>query len=404
MVQAVGIDGLRTGQAVTQHRRWGLVLLAAAVTAATAAGGAATRGGGSADIAALRICSRAAPLLPASGHRYVILQAWEYRLMRAIKRRSPATTVLVYKDMASTRDDAQRADVLPAGVGYRYANAHHPEWFLKDTSGRRVAWASWPHAWQMDVGSSSYQRAWAGNVGSELRRRGWDGVFVDGIARTMQYPWYLDGRVLAKYPGPDDYAQATTGFLRRVGPALRRRHLLVVGNINDATLPLWRQWTGYLSGASKEWWTKAGRGRGEGVLTGADWAFQMRLLRTAQARSKIFVAITYGPVDDVAAMEYARASFLLFERGRRSAFTFSTGCGPEPAVRYWRESVGAPVGRPARTHGIWRRRFTRGLVVVNPSPTLTVTAGLDGTYVKPDGSVAAAVALPPHTGLVLRRR
>jgi hypothetical protein len=219
----------------------------------------------------------------------------------------------------------------------------------------------------------------------------------------MQYPWYLDGRVLAKYPGPDDYERATTGFLRRVGPSLKRRHVFVVGNINDASLPLWRQWVGYLSGTSKEWWTKAQRGRGEGILADEDWAFQMRLLRAAQARDKAFIAITYGPADDIPAMEYARASFLLFERGRRSAFTFSTGCGAEPPVRYWREDVGAPRGAPTLAHGIWRRRFTRGLVVVNPSATVTITAGLDGTYVRPDGSLAAAVALPPHTGLVLRR-
>jgi hypothetical protein len=374
------------------------------VTAATAAGVAATPNRPSADIAALRICAHVAPLQPATGQRYVILHAWEYRRMRAIKKRSPGTTVLVYKDMASTRDDAHRADVLPTGVGYAYTNRHHPEWFLKDTSGRRVSWAGYPHAWQMDVGSDSYQRVWARNVGSELRRRGWDGVFVDGISRTMQYPSYLDGRVLAKYPGPDDYARATTSFLRRVAPALRRKHLLVVGNINDAPPPLWRQWVGYLSGTSKEWWTKAGRGRGERLLGDREWAFQMGLLRAAQARNKIFVAITYGPADDVAAMEYARASFLLFARGRRSAFTFSTGCSSEPAVRFWREDVGAARGRPAVVGGVWRRKFARGIVVVNPSSALTATATLGGTYLKPDGSLAAAVVLPPQTGLVLRRR
>jgi hypothetical protein len=379
------------------------VLLAAAVTAATAAGLAATSAGRTRDIAALRICSNAAPLRPSSGHRYVILQAWQYRLMRAIKRRSPGTKVLVYKDMASTRDDAHRADMLPTGVGYRYASRHHPEWFLKDTSGRRANWADYPHSWQMDVGAASYQRTWSRNVGSEVRRRGWDGVFVDGIARTMQYPWYLNGRVLAKYPGPDDYQHATTSFLRRVGPTLRRRHLLVVGNINDATLSLWRQWIGYLSGASKEWWTKAHRGRGQGMLDGDDWLFQTRLLRAAQARSKVFVAITYSTPDDVAAMEYARASFLLFERGRRSAFTFSTGCGSEPSVRYWGADVGVPRGGATVVNGVWRRTFARGLVIVNPASSVTVTASLGGTYVKSDGSRVVAIVLPPHHGLVLHR-
>jgi putative glycosyl hydrolase-like family 15 (GHL15) protein len=379
------------------------MLAAAVATASVAAGAATSKSGPSTDLAALRNCSHAAPLRPSTGHRYVILQAWEYGRMRAIKRRSPGTKVLVYKDMASTRDDARRPDVLPTGVGYRYADVHHPEWFLKDTSGRRVRWASWPHAWQMDVGSASYQRTWTRNVAAEVRRRGWDGVFVDGIARTMQYRWYLDGRVLAKYPGPDDYARATTSFLRRVGPALRRGHLLVLGNINDATLPLWRQWLGYLSGTSKEWWTKASRNRGEGMLTGDDWRYQMRLFQEAQARRKAFVAITYSTADDVSAMEYARASFLLFERSRRSAFAFSAGCVTEPAVRYWRADVGDPSGAPVAANGIWRRRFAAGLVVVNPSSSLTLTAALGGTYVKLDGSRVAAVALPPHTGLVLRK-
>lgn len=64
----------------------------------------------------------------------------------------------------------------------------------------------------------------------------------------------------------------------------------------------------------------------------------------------MFAAITYSTPDDVAAMEYARAAFLLFERSRRSAF-----------------------------------------------------ASLGGTCVRSDGPPVATVALPPHTGLVLCR-
>jgi Hypothetical glycosyl hydrolase family 15 len=356
------------------------------------------------DVAALRICGTAPPLQRALRYRYVILQAWEYRRVAAIKRRLPGARVLVYKDMASTRDDARRADVLPTGVAYAYANRRHPEWFLKDTTGRRVAWAGWPHSWQMDVGSAAYQWTWARNVAAELRRRRWDGVFVDGVARTMQYSSYLDGRVLAKYPGADDYAHATTSFLRRVAPFLRRRGQLVVGNVNDADLPLWRSWIGLLSGVSKEWWTKSGSGRGTGFLTGAQWWFQMRLLQAAQVRGKVFVAITYGTPDDVAAMAYARASFLLFADGSRSAFTYSTGCAGEPAARHWRDDLGAPRGKASLLGPVWRRSFRDGLVVVNPSASLPATAVLGGTYAEPDGTLVTNAVLPPHSGLVLRRR
>jgi hypothetical protein len=307
--------------------------------------------------------------------------------------------------MASTRDDFVRrgADLpsLPTGVGYAYANRHHPEWFLKDTTGARVAWADWPHYWQMDVGSASYQRAWSRNVAREVRRRGWDGVFVDGAAATMQYPWYLNGRVLAKYPGEGDYTRATTSFLGRVGPALKRRHSLVVTNINDAPAAVWRRWVGYSSGTSKEWWTKNGTGRG-GSLTGREWSFQMRLLSEARARGKIFIAITYGQPNDSAAMHYARASFLLFAGGARSALSYSTGCGADAWSPEWTTGLGRSQGPPFRVGPAWRRNFTGGTVVVNPSGT-PVTVPLGASYLTPAGAPVVSVLLSPGNGLVLHR-
>jgi Hypothetical glycosyl hydrolase family 15 len=399
VIRGVRIDHPSTGRVMTRWRVAAPFALFAAAAALGALSAFAGSDGSSPGLAAIRICNGQ---MPGAGYRYVVLQAWQYDQIAAIKRRSPGPRVLVYKDMASTRDDTARQTDLSTGVSYGYANRYHPEWFLKDTSGRRVNWASWPHSWQMDVGSRSYQRAWAHNVARELRSRGWDGVFLDGISRTMQYPWYLNGRVLAKYPGPDDYARATTQFLRRVGPVLKRRHL-VVGNINDATLGLWRRWVRFTSGVSKEWWTKSSAGRDAGMLTGADWAFQTRLLLEAQARHKIFIAISYGPSDDAPAMDYARASFLLFARGGRTAFSYSPPCGVEPSTPRWRQDVGAPTGPASEAGGVWRRQFANGLVVVNPSSAATVTVPLGGPFVQPNGSVVSTVVLGPHSGLTLRR-
>jgi hypothetical protein len=384
---------------MTRWRVLAPIVLFAAAAAIGALSATAGSGSSSPGLAAIRICSGGQP---AAGYRYVVLQAWEWRQIAAIKRRSPGTRVLVYKDMASTRDDVTRQTDLSTGVSYGYANQYHPEWFLKDTSGRRVNWASWPHSWQMDIGSRSYQRMWARNVAREVRRHGWDGVFLDGISRTMEYPWYLNGRVLAKYPGPNDYARATTRFLKRVGPRLRRRHL-VVGNINDATLPLWRRWIRFTSGVSKEWWTKSNAGRDVGMLTGADWAYQTQLLREAQARHKVFIAIAYGPADDAPAMDYARASFLLFARGSRTAFNYSPLCGVEPSTPRWREDVGAPIGPATREGAVWLRRFANGMVLVNPTGSATVTVPLGGLFVQPNGVAVTSVVLGPHTGLTLRR-
>jgi Hypothetical glycosyl hydrolase family 15 len=387
------------------RRRWALLVVVAVVAAIVSVSGSARTGptGPTSDLAALRICGKSRPVQPVARYRYAILQAWEYRQIRAIKRRSPGTKVLVYKDIASTRDDARRADVLPTGVSYAYANRRHPEWFLRDTQGRRVSWSDWPHAWQMDVGSRSYQRAWGHKVAAELRHRGWDGVFLDNVAASMQYPSYLNGRVLARYPGASDYQRATYSFLRNVGPALRRRHLLAVGNINDARPDVWSRWVSYLSGAAKEWWTKSDRSFGRGALSGADWTYQMRLLRQAQAKGKAFVAIAYGRVDDLGAMQYARASFLLFARGSRSALTFSTGCDSEPPALDWRQNLGIATNGASRVGVVWRRTFVGGTAVVNPTADQTVTLPLGGSYLNPSGTPVTSVVLPPHSGLVLRR-
>ena len=384
-------------------RRRLLALVAALLAAVVVAVAGAARGVSTTSLAALRICNSGGLPKPATRFRYVILQATQYRKIGALKRRNPAAKVLAYKDMASTQDNVFGSSDLPSGVSYAYATRHHPEWFLKDTRGWRVSWADWPHNWQMDVGSRSYQRAWARNVARDLRRRGWDGVFVDGISRTMQYPWYLNGRVLAKYPGPDDYARATTSFLRHVGPLLRRGHL-VIGNINDATVPLWRRWLRYLSGTSKEWWTKSDARRGVGAITGAEWAYQMHLLAEAQARHKIFIATAYGPRDDFPAIDYARGSFLLFAHGPRSAFDYAPPCGLEPSSNRWRENLGVPRGAAVKTGPVWRRVFADGIVLVNPSPAATATVPLGGSYVDRTGSVVTSAVVPPHTGVMLRRR
>ena len=218
----------------------------------------------------------------------------------------------------------------------------------------------------------------------------------------MQYPGYLNGRG-SRVPGPTDYARATTRFLRRDAPALRRRHL-VVGNVNDATPRLWRRWVGYMSGAAKEWWTKASADGGSGFLTGNDWAYQMSLLREAQARHKIFLAFTCG----LRPTTLARWT----TRGRASCSS-PRGAGARSATRRRAEvsrrrpsgvrtSARRP-GPPAQVGGAWRRDFSGGVAVVNPSASATVTLPLGGSYLDPSGSVVTSVLLPPHTGLTLRR-
>lgn len=381
-----------------------LVALSALVLAAGAATAEVGAGSGEPSVAALRICSHDPFPRRIAAFRYVILNAWDWRRIAAIKARSPATKVLVYKDMASTREDAvhngRDQALLPTGVGWAYANRLHPQWFLRDTQGRRVSWGS-AGAWQMDVGDPAYQRTWARNVGRELKAHRWDGVFVDGATAEPQAPWALAGRVFAKYPTTASYQRATTGFFRRVGPTLKRRGLLVVANVNDAPFALWRRWLGYASGTSREWWTKAQTGRAAGLLGGSYWAAQMQQLQTAGSLHKIFIAITYGPADDARSLAYARASFLVGASGSTTALTYSSGCG-SAAWAPGGPGLGGATGAAVKVGPVWRRDFARGAALVNPS-SVPVPVPLGASFREPGGAIVSSVVMAPLTGLLLQR-
>jgi hypothetical protein len=88
----------------------------------------------------------------------------------------------------------------------------------------------------------------------------------------------------------------------------------------------------------------------------------MRLLRKPGAGQGVR-GDRHGRVDDLAAMQYARASFLLFARGSRSALTFSTGCGAELPPS-WRQDLGVATSG-AHRRVVWRRTFVGGMVVVS---------------------------------------
>ncbi len=370
---------------------------AAMTTAPSSTGVLALRNG---DIAAVSSTAR---------YSTIVLNAWEAPRIPALKAANPSVKVLVYKDMSSTRSYAVTNGVddrlLPAGVGYAAAAATHPEWFLVDDSGRRVEWAGYPGHWWMDIGSSSYAQTWGDNVAAEMTAAGWDGVMVDN-AMTSPH-WYLPGTaVLAKYPNDATYQAATERFLAAVGPRLRTAGFSVVPNFggNVPSLDLYRRWTSYTSGGLREYWGRWGDGATGGVgLTGSNWDHQMAQLDAVEAQGKSFLGVAYGKVTDVAFMRYARASFLLGWGGGSSSLLYATPtAGTDPYSPDWTIDIGTPLGPRVAIGAGWKRAFTGGVAVVNPTSVQTITIALGGSYVTAEGATVTSVTLPPASGVVLR--
>jgi hypothetical protein len=358
----------------------------------------------------IRICTNCTSygLNRAGSYRYVLLHGWQSNLIPRLKAANPNLKVLAYKNMAASYAYACTDGVdnlYPAGVGYCDASAHHPEWFLADTTGARIEFCDYKGLWQMDVGNPEYQAAWEANVAADLRARGFDGVEVDDTNWNEQY--HLCGRTIAKYPNNGDYGAATRSFLARVGPALKSKGFLVLPNIalpySSSNYETWSDWISFTSGAIQEHFSKWGSGTTQ-QFGDADWKWRQGFLPLTQKAGKIFLGITYAPMSDVRSMAYARANFLLDWDGGPSALIFEPS-NPEqqdPHAAAWTQDIGSPLKTKFQVGAAWRRNYSGGIVLVNSSATVTQSVALGGAFVAADGSTITSVTLPPLTGAILK--
>ena len=102
--------------------------------------------------------------------------------------------------------------------------------------------------------------------------------------------------------------------------------------------------------------------------------------------------------------KYALASFLLGTNGR-SYFNFSARntVASVLADHPWdRVPIGDPVSGYTKTGGVYRRDFTGGVALVNPT-TASVTVSLGGTYRDLNGVQRSSITLQANTGEVLTK-
>jgi hypothetical protein len=214
-------------------------------------------------------------------------------------------------------------------------------------------------------------------------------------------------------------------FIATVGRALRARGWYVAvnagmndagaravaGETTDAQYIWWyRQIAPYVSAISTERWQEYWGSSGAPVRTsGADWNQQWegweRLPSVVASMGKDFYAITEGALTDTAKAAYLRASFLLALKPGRGTFFYTddyAGKG-DPWRLMTTPEIGRPLG-PRRRIGVgFKRTFTKGTAVVNPSPSESQTFAFQRRYAMPDGTTTRSITLPPASGLVLRR-
>jgi hypothetical protein len=330
---------------------------------------------------------------------YLVLQPWEGGRIAALKARNPRLKVLMYKDVAAVVRDPHESGLFATGLSYAEAAARG--WLLTDEAGRVLEWSDWPGLFPADVGDPAYQDRWADRVLDELGAHAWDGVMMDDTLTYLSHDT-VGGRASTQIPTDQAMYDATESFLTRVAGRIRARGLLAVPNLT-VEWDTWRStladWTPLVSGWENEYFVKWGLDRAGERFVGADWEWKMRMARWLAVRRVPLLAVTYSNRGDMAAQTYHRATWLLTWNGRTGSSIFVP---VEADSDHWVPRATIDVGRPTGpasrgADGVWRRPYTRGRVLVNPTD-VTV-----GASTRRAGKVRQ-VRLAPRSAVILRRR
>ena len=310
--------------------------------------------------------------LTRAARRYdvVVLNAWNLAAKAALKSANPDITVLVYKDLASTRGyavhDGRDDALLPTGVGYVEAPS---SWFATDTGGHRIEWAGYSAHWQMKVWDPGYRARWVSNVVAEAEANGWDGVFADNDMATLR--WYSQALLAGTSSRGETDQLVTSGLralVREAGSALNGAGKTFVPNHSDGRLDLdgWRAAASH-GGAMDEQFAHWGWESGEGFIT--DWGSTGWRDQTAELDTDLTLLVTHAAVGDRQPLRYGYGSALVRAEGP-VAWTPDTDWGSyeTPGWFGWqRVRLGSPrESGVERSTGVWVRHFERGFVAVNP--------------------------------------
>jgi hypothetical protein len=340
------------------------------------------------------------PLTPAQeGRRYgiMILRQTDAAVVPRLKAGNPKLRVFMIVDMMSA--DPGDPTGISNWVGYTEADTNHPEWFLTDAGGNRLPFKDYPDSLVMDVGNPAYQRAGLANITRLAKAGGFDGVFLDDANASLR--WILAGgsAECVKYPTDAKWQPAVYSFLSSVAPQLRAAGLLVAANIGGSTITpgLWQRWNGPLDGAMEESFTNGGSGRDSNGL----WLARLKHALWSEANGKI--ALDHAVTATRSGARYGLATMLLAANGENK-FYASTDYSHEV---WWPEytatkRLGSALGRfSVLPNGVYQRRFTNGVVLVNPQMHAASRVPLGGAYVGSGLGRVRSVRLTRTSGVVL---
>jgi len=303
----------------------------------------------------------------------------------------------------------QRVKVL-LYVNVMAMHKYYPDWnvigedyFVRDETGSRLVNIRW--GWYlMDVGNQGWREYLVSST-KRVLAQGYDGIFADDVWDSLSdaFRRETDGK---RAIVPKEKVESFRADMVKMLKALKSvagSKLLIFNGIDPMTGDV-----GYFDvtdGAMVEGFIHSN----PSGIDQLEWRKSLELMLMAEKKGKILLAQssappTSSPSDRERVQRFAFTSYLL-GAGARTYYNFAVDYTQIEYYQEWDTDLGRPLGSFRKVGDLYERQFTRGKVVVNPSPG-PITARLDGVYeVAGVGkTVGGEIVLPPQSGLILFSR
>lgn len=366
----------------------------------------------------------------------------DHNLVEKAHRANPKTKVLLYLDPAVTRRRtcpsgqtfaSYTAESFVVGVDYCWIKQNgHLDWILRDRAGNLAEYTDYDGLLPLDMANTAYQREFARNAVKVARAGGWDGIYLDDVNTVPGHglsTLYRSGTAMS----PSTYGNHTVGFMKNLPGLLSQLgggSLLRAANVftdpwtstgTDQGLAIASTLDLYMREHQAQWLGDGGDCGPYQPMLPTDTTNFMKYARKVGDTGAHTAGVEYGgngTAHDRQMMAFSRATWLLGWDGKPGSAFFFRPCGAtDPADPIWTTELGTPTSAVrtldegsfvmpadpswAQPAHVYRRDFTRGMVLLNEMPR-SYTVPLDGTYRTSDGrTVSGSYTLPsgPANGL-----
>ena len=289
--------------------------------------------------------------------------------------------------------------------------AEHPEWILRDSAGNPLyipfgcSGGSCPQ-YAGDIASPAYRQAWIGNLEAELAH-GYRGVFIDDVNMEMRVGNGAGESVAPINPstGRAMSAEEWRGYMAQFMQQVRAE----LPNVEIVHNVIW-----FADGAAgtananiraeieSANYINLERGVNDAGLSGGDggWSVNALLSYAEEIHALHRGVILDGVAGDPQGLVYNLAEYFLVSTGNDAVAGGEQL--PENWWSGWSVELGEATGARYAWHGLIRRDFSGGMVLLNEPGEPTQQIELATPMLDANGNTVTSVTLASASGAVLR--